>query len=56
MSLNITYVVWAMVLDKVLFGRELSIKMLLCGAIVMIGSLMVAYQPEDKNIEIELSN
>lgn len=51
MGLNITYVVWAMVLDKVLFGRELSGKMLFCGALVMVGSFMVASQPEDNKVE-----
>lgn len=56
MGLNITYVVWAMVLDKILFGRELSLKMLLYGAIVMIGSFMVAYQPEHNAVEVEATH
>lgn len=50
MGLNITYVVWAMILDKVLFGRDISPKMLFCAALVMLGSFMVAAQPGSEEI------
>ena len=53
MGLNITYVVWAMVFDKFLLGHDITIKMVICGLMVMIGSFVVATQPAH---EEELTN
>lgn len=53
MGLNITYVVWAMVFDKFLLGHDITIKMIICALMVMIGSFVVATQPAH---EEELTN
>ncbi|HHD2753012.1 TPA: DMT family transporter [Clostridium perfringens] len=53
MGLNITYVVWAMVFDKFLLGHDITIKMVICALMVMIGSFVVATQPAH---EEELTN
>ena len=53
MGLNITYVVWAMIFDKVLLGHDITIKMVICALMVMIGSFVVATQPAH---EEELTN
>lgn len=53
MGLNITYVVWAMVFDRILLGHEITIKMVVCALMVMIGSFVVATQPAH---EEELTN
>lgn len=44
MGLNITYVVWSMVFDKFLLGNDITIKMVICALMVMIGSFVVATQ------------
>ncbi|EGT3616179.1 DMT family transporter [Clostridium perfringens] len=53
MGLNITYVVWAMIFDKLLLGHDITIKMVICALMVMIGSFVVATQPAH---EEELTN
>lgn len=53
MGLNITYVVWAMVFDKFLLGHDITIKMVICALMVMVGSFVVATQPAH---EEELTN
>lgn len=45
MGINITYVVWAMLFDKILLGNPITLRMIICALMVMIGSFVVATQP-----------
>ncbi|MGG7178086.1 DMT family transporter [Clostridium paraputrificum] len=42
MGINITYFVWAIILDTLFLGTSLSLKTIVFGTIVMIGSYLVA--------------
>lgn len=45
MGINITYFVWAILLDTLFLGTPLSLKTIIFGSIVMIGSFIVAKEP-----------
>jgi len=45
MGINITYFVWAIILDTIFLGTPLSLKTIVFGSVVMIGSFIVAKEP-----------
>lgn len=45
MGINITYFVWAIILETVFLGTPLSLKTIVFGSVVMIGSFIVAKEP-----------
>lgn len=42
MGINITYFVWAIILETIFLGTPLSFKTILLGTAVMFGSFLVA--------------
>lgn len=56
MSLNITYVIWAMIIDKFILGNSITVKMIICAGLIMIGSVMVAAPNNEVLIEEDKSN
>ncbi|HEX9026118.1 MAG TPA: DMT family transporter [Clostridium sp.] len=51
MGLNITYVVWSILFDILINGRELSLKTIACSIMVIGGVYFVAKAPEEEPIE-----
>lgn len=46
MGINITYFVWAIIFDTIFTGNPLSIKTIICGIVIMLGSYLVAKEEE----------
>lgn len=49
MGLNITYVVWSIVFDKLFLGSEISILAIVSSIVVIVGVYFVAKQPVEEN-------
>lgn len=47
MGLNITYVVWAMVFEKIFLGNSITVKMIICAIMIMVGSFIVVKEPNE---------
>lgn len=41
-ALNITYSIWAIVFDVVLLGNSITLKLIICSILIIIGSIMVS--------------
>ena len=41
-GLNITYCIWAIIFDIVILGSDITLKLILCSILIMIGSIMVS--------------
>jgi len=54
MGLNITYVVWSILFDILINGRELSLKTIACSIMVIGGVYFVAKAPEEEPIEASI--
>lgn len=50
MSINITYVIWSMVIDGLILGNQITIKMVICAIFIIIGCIMVAKPNEEIEI------
>ena len=46
MGLNITYVVWSLVFDRLINGTEISLKTVICSLVVIAGVYFVAKEPD----------
>lgn len=42
MGINITYFIWAIIFDTIFMGKQLSLKIIVLGTIIMIGSYLIA--------------
>lgn len=51
MGLNITYVVWSILFDIIINGREISLKTIVCSIMVITGVYFVAKAPEIESEE-----
>lgn len=47
MGINITYFAWAIIFETIFLGRELSIKTIILGGVIMMGSYLVAKEPNE---------
>lgn len=52
MSINITYVIWAMVIDGFVLKNQITMKMVICAILIIIGCIMVA-APTSSDVENE---
>ena len=41
-GLNITYSIWAIIFDVLLLGNEITLKLILCSILIIIGSVLVS--------------
>lgn len=56
MGINITYVVWAMIFERVSLGNPITFKRIICSLMVIIGSFVVAAQPVHEEKIKEIAN
>lgn len=47
MALNITYVIWAIIFEKILIGNELNIKFIGASIIIILGVILISGKPKD---------
>lgn len=52
MSINITYVIWAMVIDGFILGNEITGKMIICAILIIIGCIMVAAPSKESEEQV----
>ena len=57
MGLNITYVVWSIIFDRLINGTEISVRTVLCSLLVIAGVYFVAKEPdlEDSGKEVDVA-
>lgn len=46
MSLNITYVIWTIIFEKLYFGTELNLKFIFASIVVVLGIVLIAENPK----------
>ncbi|MGL4741196.1 MAG: DMT family transporter [Sarcina sp.] len=51
MSINITYVIWSMIIDGFILGNTITAKMIMCAILIIIGCIMVAAPSKEHVIE-----
>lgn len=47
MSLNITYVIWTIIFEKLYFGTELSLKFIFASVVIVFGIVLIAGNPKN---------
>lgn len=47
MALNITYVIWTIIFEKIYFGNELSIKFILAAVVIILGVILISAEPKE---------
>lgn len=53
MSINITYVIWSMLIDGFILGNTITGKMIVCAVLIIVGCMMVAIPSKDDIEEFE---
>lgn len=47
MSLNITYIIWTIIFEKILFNTEISIRFIFSSIIILLGIILIAGNPKE---------
>lgn len=47
MSLNITYIIWTIIFEKILFNTEISIRFIFSSIVILLGIILIAGNPKE---------
>lgn len=47
MSLNITYIIWTIIFEKILFNAEISMKLIFSSIVILLGIILIAGNPKE---------
>lgn len=47
MSLNITYIIWTIIFEKILFNKEISMRFIFSSIIILLGIILIAGNPKE---------